>query len=377
MNPPQGTRFPDTPQSLSASNTPPHRTIKISLGFLTEAKRRKIAALLQAYRAAVNFYIHSLWEQRGKLDSATLTRLEHSRLSMRYKSQALKQALDVVISTRKAAKVLRTPASIPVFGGGAVLDAKFLIIEDGRHTFDLMFKLSTLKKGQRIWLPCRKTKVLNKWLSRPGAKLIQGCELNERHLVLWVQLPIEKPKTVGSVIGCDIGKNKMLTLSDGRILGMNFSTLCDKVARRKPGSTGKQQAIRERQNYVNRTLNQLPWNDTSVLVVEDLKNLKRGKRRNRNRAFRRKLSPWTYAQVLNRLEHKSEENRVSLVTVPPAYTSQICPICSYRDRDNRHNEMFLCLQCGYSADADIVGARNILARYLGSVKPPNTKACEL
>jgi hypothetical protein len=57
------------------------RACKVTLKFATAAKRRKIAALLEAYRAAVNFYIRSLWNEPGKLDAVTLHRLEGSRLS--------------------------------------------------------------------------------------------------------------------------------------------------------------------------------------------------------------------------------------------------------------------------------------------------------
>jgi hypothetical protein len=52
----------------------------------------------------VNFYIQTLWKERGALDATTLARLEATELSARYKSQALKQALDIVVATRKAAK---------------------------------------------------------------------------------------------------------------------------------------------------------------------------------------------------------------------------------------------------------------------------------
>jgi predicted transposase len=75
------------------------RAVKVSLAFATQEKRRQINALMEAYRAAVNFYIRSLWNDRGKLDKTTLARLKSTRLSERYKSQALKQALEIVVAT--------------------------------------------------------------------------------------------------------------------------------------------------------------------------------------------------------------------------------------------------------------------------------------
>ena len=150
------------------------RAVKITLNLATQSKRSKIDVLLEAYRAAVNFYIRSLWNAYGRLDKETLARLDHTRLSARYKSQALKQALETVVATRKAAKVIKKYVSVPQFNGSATLDAKFVTIEEGRGSFDLVIRLSTLNSGQRIVLPTRKTRILNKWLAYPGARLIQG-----------------------------------------------------------------------------------------------------------------------------------------------------------------------------------------------------------
>ncbi len=102
------------------------------------------------------------------------------------------------------------------------------------------------------------------------------------------------------------------------------------------------------------------WKNLKTLFIEDLKNLKLGKNKNRGKSFRKALSPWTYAQVISRMEAKEQENRVCLVKVNPQNTSRRCPVCGYIDKENRHNEIFKCLKCEYQEDADIVGAKNIL-----------------
>jgi hypothetical protein len=121
------------------------RAVKVSLKFATESKQRRIHALLESYRAAVNFYIKSLWETRGKLDKDTLARLPSykTRLSERYKSQALKQALETIVATKKSAKALGKPCSIPVFTGSAILDSKFVSVEDGKGSFELVGSLES------------------------------------------------------------------------------------------------------------------------------------------------------------------------------------------------------------------------------------------
>jgi hypothetical protein len=80
-----------------------------------------------------------------------------------------------------------------------------------------------------------------------------------------------------------------------------------------------------------------------------------------------------FRRVLQRIGHRAEEHGVLLVPVPPAHTSQRCPACSTVHRLNRKGEEFACRSCGYAADADTVGACNILAltlRSLGSTESP-------
>ena len=46
--------------------------------------------------------------------------------------------------------------------------------------------------------------------------------------------------------------------------------------------------------------------------------------------------------------------------VPPAYTSQSCPLCGNTTSENRKTqEKFCCTCCGYSANADFIASINI------------------
>lgn len=349
------------------------RACKVTLKFATETKRRKLAALLEAYRAAVNFYIRSLWETPGNLDKVTLGRLTNTRLSERFKSQALKQALEIVKGTAKSAKTLGVPASCPVFTGSAVLDAKFVSVEAGQGSFDLVIRLSCLKKGERLVIPTKRTAVLNHWQGMDGARLIQGCALSETGIVLWIELPDIEPKLEGDRLGVDIGVNKLLSDSNGDHYGTEFKAIRDKIKRRKPGSRRRGQAHTERKVFINRVVKALPWPTLAVIGVESLKNLKRGKSKKRSKQFRKAIAPWTYRHVLTRISELAQVNRVQLVSVDPANTSRTCPQCDTVHKDNRKGEKFLCRHCGHTADADTVGAQNILARTLatfGSVESP-------
>lgn len=350
------------------------RAAKVTLKFATASKRKAVAALLEAYRAAVNFYVASLWETPGRLDKETLARLGagSTRLSARYKSQALKQALDTVVATKKAA--LGRSVSVPVYDGPLIADAKFVSVEDGNGSFDLVVRLSSLTSGRRIVIPTRHTAVTRKWLGK-GGEMIQGACIDENKLVLWVGLP-EQPAKEGRTIGIDIGYDRLVVTSDGAVADAGMKPVCLKLQRRKPGSRAFARAQAERVNVINRSLNLLPWDEIGVLGLEDLSDMKRGKRKTRGKTFRKAMSPWTYRQVLNRAKAKAEENRVRPQPVPPANTSRECPSCGAVDAENRKGEYFLCVICGHADNADTVGAQNVLARTLlsvGSLESPVPK----
>ena len=63
------------------------------------------------------------------------------------------------------------------------------------------------------------------------------------------------------------------------------------------------------------------------------------------------------------LDYKLEELGGHLVKVSPHHTSQICPCCEHQAKENRKSQSrFVCENCGHTANADDVGALNILAR---------------
>lgn len=348
------------------------RACKVTTKFLTQRKKTALNALLQAYRTAVNFYIKSLWACPGRLDKDTLARLQDTRLSKRYKSNALKQALEMVIATKKSGKELGKTASCPVFTGSAILDSKFVSVEKGLGSFDLVIRISSLRKGHKIVVPTKKTIPINKWLGREG-KFIQGCCLSEDRIIVWIEAETKVFKITGNTLGVDQGVNKLMADSNGSFYGQDFKTIRDKIKRRVPGSKGKLRAIRERENFINRNLNTLPWADINVLGMENLKYLKTGKKKNRNKNFRKAMAPWTYRQVLNRAKAKAEENRVRLLLVPPANTSRTCPVCRVVSKKSRVGECFQCVACGHKQDADTVGALNVLdrtTRFIGRIESP-------
>ena len=350
------------------------RSVKLSLKFATGKKRRVIAALLESYRAAVRFYLRQLWEMpplsKKKDGGANLYhQLRSSRLGGSLKASALGQAMDIIKATRSSARVTGQEPSCPGFDHGAIVlyeSRNQMRIQEGRGAFDLVAHITCLRRGEPLIVPLRKTAVWNRWASWPGSILAKSYRLTDDAIIVSFRLPSLPPKTDGRAIGVDLGVNKLISDSDGNHYGRMFKAIRDKIRRRKPGSRARRRAHGERDNYINRTVKELPWNEINKLVYEDLRNLKRGKKRGRGKNFRKALSPWTYCKVTSAIVKQAQENRVCPVSCDPRHTSQECPECGTVHKGNREGESFRCLSCGYAADADTVGARNILARTSGT-----------
>ena len=70
-----------------------------------------------------------------------------------------------------------------------------------------------------------------------------------------------------------------------------------------------------------------------------------------------------WSEFRRQLDYKLLWNGGHLIAVPPRNTSRCCPACEHTSKDNRQTqENFECVECGYTENADVVGAINILKR---------------
>jgi IS605 OrfB family transposase len=341
-----------------------HRSVNLSLKFLTLKKKKKLLEVINAYRWAVNYYINYVWKNGGTLDAITLSALKLTCLTERYKSNALRYALSLISSVKTQARKANTTPTKPIFNGFPNLDAKFIKIEENKSCklFDLILKISILG-GKPIHVPLKKTVTFNKWINFPGSKLLKTVLIQENKIQFNFEINNEFKKD-GKTLGIDIGLNKMIVDSDGNQYGTEFKKIIQELRRKEKGSIIRKKLCVKRRNYINTTVNSLPWDLIKVLGIEELKDLKKGKSKNRSKKFRTAIAPWVYSQILRRIKEKAEENRVLVVSVPPAYTSQTCPICGMVSKLNRKGEKFKCIACGHTADADHVGSLNVLTRTL-------------
>lgn len=68
-------------------------------------------------------------------------------------------------------------------------------------------------------------------------------------------------------------------------------------------------------------------------------------------------------ELRRQLEYKMLWNGGIFIAVPPQNTSRECPECLHTSKDNRKSQAkFVCVKCGWSGNADFVGAFNIKRR---------------
>jgi putative transposase len=68
-----------------------------------------------------------------------------------------------------------------------------------------------------------------------------------------------------------------------------------------------------------------------------------------------------WAEFRRQLEYKVLWQGGLFLAVPAMNTSRTCPQCGHVSKDNRKSQaVFACVKCGYSENADLVAAINIL-----------------
>nr|WP_233570704.1 transposase [Avibacterium paragallinarum] len=71
----------------------------------------------------------------------------------------------------------------------------------------------------------------------------------------------------------------------------------------------------------------------------------------------------SWFEFRRQLDYKTQWQGGFLVAVPPQNSSRTCPCCGHVAKENRQTQAnFECVECGYTENADVVGALNVLGR---------------
>jgi transposase len=200
--------------------------------------------------------------------------------------------------------------------------------------------------------------------------------------------PVSGPGT-GEIVGVDRGVAVSAALSTGEMLHCPALTPREahrlrsaerKLARSRSGSgrRGKVKArvarlkAREtdrRKDWAEKTSTDLARR-FDVIRVEDLKipNMTRSAKGTAeapgvNVAAKAGLNKAIHANGWGLLVRRLEDKAPGRVEkIPPAHTSQRCSACGHTARESRESQAaFLCVACGYAANADVNAAKNIAA----------------
>ena len=101
-----------------------------------------------------------------------------------------------------------------------------------------------------------------------------------------------------------------------------------------------------------------------TIVLENLSGIRNNKRRKAQRIM---INGWNFFQLEQFLIYKAEAKGIRVEFIDPRYTSQHCLACGNTSRNNRDGALFSCRKCHFKMNADLVGAKNILLKYLGAL----------
>ncbi|MGY6771840.1 RNA-guided endonuclease InsQ/TnpB family protein [Gallibacterium sp. ZY190522] len=203
----------------------------------------------------------------------------------------------------------------------------------------------------------------------------------------------EIPTHKGGEIGIDMGIPRFATLSNGEYFEpVNaFKTYKGKLAKLQKRLKNKVKFSQNwqklkakiaklhhkiancRKDFLHKISTQISKNH-AMIYIEDLQvsnmsksakgtTAQHGKNVAAKSGLNRSILDQSWFEFRRQLSYKTQWRGGFLVAVPPQNSSRTCPCCSHIAKENRQTQVhFECVECGYTENADVVGAMNVLAR---------------
>lgn len=251
-------------------------------------------------------------------------------------------------------------------------------------SFDYWLRLSTLEKGQPVFLPVKLVSYHRPALA--GKQLASSTTLARKPDGWWLTLFYEEnvpvaPPQDAPVIGIDVGIANFLTASTGKQYGTFNGKLAErherdrqkrrrkaklraclkkKGVKRLPSTRNKKLARHVRQE-INRAVNQLYADHPEAQFAYEQLNVAGMK-------FKaRRMNAYLYASnrghIPAQLAWGAAKRGIRARQVKSAYSSQECYRCHSVARQNRPNQQtFCCVVCGHTNHADVNAAENLASR---------------
>lgn len=176
-------------------------------------------------------------------------------------------------------------------------------------------------------------------------------------------------------IGVDMGIVRIATDSDGNAYsGATVNGLRHRHAklRTKLQAKGTQSAkrllrkrrraearfSRDTNHVISKRIVRLAQGTTRGIALEDLTHIR--ERVSARKPQRRTVHSWAFHDLRAKIEYKARLAGVPVVAVDPRNTSRRCACCGHIAKENRRTQStFLCVVCGFAANADFNAALNI------------------
>ena len=240
------------------------------------------------------------------------------------------------------------------------------------------------------------------WLRYHNSRAILGTAKNvtvssnggKWYVSIQTEREIEQPlPTSTTAIGIDVGIARFATMSDGSFIAplnsfkkhqQRLAKYQRRMSRKVKFSSNWKKAkarvqqvhsdiANARKDYLHKTSTTISQNH-ALVCIEDLqvRNMSKsskgnceqyGKMVKQKSGLNRSILDQGWGEFRRQLTYKVSWSGGILLAVPPHNTSRTCPCCGHTAKENRQTQAkFLCVDCGYENNADVVAAINVLAR---------------
>jgi transposase len=341
---------------------------------MTSEKREQLEVIRQEYTKVVNLFIDLFWENTPKKvdllkDVLNLVK-DVTWFSQRMIRDCARESIGMISAAKAQAEEAEEAEEEPIkpihYGNRMILSNSICDLQSPKNTkeFDNWLHFQAIGNKIIFDIPIRRHKHFNQLMEE--GRLCTTVQILRNHVQFSFEIETGPKLPKDSCIGIDTGIKSLATLSTGEHFGTELESKIQRIKRCKKGSKGQKRARADLKSYISLTAKEVVKHG-SLIVFENLKGISKNTKKSKrlSKSMRSVIGNWNQAYWMQRLKSACERNRVSYASVSPFNTSITCPICNQIDKRNRKSQgIFLCQSCGYTDNADVNAARNILNRFL-------------
>ncbi len=238
---------------------------------------------------------------------------------------------------------------------------------------------------------------------------LEGADMGEADLLYrdgsyYLAITIKKPEPPradmsGGVLGVDLGIVEVASDSEGNSYSgeqiksvrrrlrehrRNLQRRGTNSAKKRLREIARKQSrfVRDTNHVISKQIVQTAYDSLKAIALEFLTGIREWTV-HLGRNMRWLLGNWSFYQLRQYITYKARQVGIEVIGVSPRNTSRTCSKCLFCNKANRRSQShFLCLSCGFQANADYNASRNIArlgreARDAHVFAPQNTESVAL